>query len=83
MALITNLATSPPYHIHAFIHNMGKDIPKVAEVVCHWMPKATEEEQIKATVNLRNYLAVAYRIVLRLEAEGKLQRPKKEDTKNN
>lgn len=47
-------------------------IPEIASAVRHWMPNASEEEQIKATVRLRRYLAVVYRIYLRLEAEGKL-----------
>ena len=62
---------------------MSKDIPKVAEVVRHWMPDASEEELEEATVTLRNYLAVIYRTVLRLEAEGQLQKPKKEDPEND
>jgi hypothetical protein len=49
-----------------------KPIPEIAEAVRLWMPDASEEEQKQATVNLRNYLAVIYRIVLRLEAEGRL-----------
>jgi len=51
---------------------MSKDIPKIADVVRHWMPEASEEELEEATVILRNYLTVIYRIVLRLESEGKL-----------
>jgi len=62
---------------------MSKDIPKVAEVIRHWMPDASEEEQIEATENLRGYLAVVNRIVLHLESEGKLQKPKEENTKND
>ena len=52
--------------------NEQPGIPEVAEVVRHWMPDATEEEQKVATNNMRNYLAAVYRIVLRLEAEGRL-----------
>jgi len=53
-----------------------KPIPEIAEVVRHWMPDANEEELKTATVNLRNYLAVIYRIVLRLESEGRLTKPR-------
>ena len=51
---------------------MSKDIPKVAEIVRHWMPDASEEELEEATVTLWNYLAGIYQIVLRLEVEGKV-----------
>lgn len=47
-------------------------LPEIAEVVRTWMPEANDDELKEATVNLRRYLAVIYRIVLRLEAEGKL-----------
>jgi hypothetical protein len=47
-------------------------LPEIAEVVRTWMPEASDDELKEATVNLRRYLAVIYRIVLRLEAEGKL-----------
>lgn len=46
--------------------------PEIAEIVRHWMPNASEEELKEATVNFRAYLAVLYRIFLRLEAEGRL-----------
>jgi hypothetical protein len=46
-------------------------IPEVAEIVRHWMPEATDEELKQATVNLRNYLVVVYRIFLRLEAKSR------------
>jgi hypothetical protein len=51
-------------------------IPEIADAVRHWMPHAHEEEQKQATVNLRRYLAVVYRLFLRLEAEGKLPKPR-------
>ena len=50
----------------------NKNIPEIAEIVRHWMPNASEEELKEATVNFRAYLAVLYRIFLRLEAEGRL-----------
>lgn len=62
---------------------MSKDIPKAAEFVRHVMPDATEEEQIEATENFRNYLKVVYRIFLRLEAEGKLPEIPPEKLKND
>ena len=49
-----------------------KEPPEIAEIVQHWMPNASEEELKEATVNFRAYLAVLYRIFLRLEAEGRL-----------
>lgn len=54
-------------------------IPKVAEAVKLWMPDASEEEQIEASENLRRYLEVIHRIVLQLEAEGRLRKDKKHD----
>ena len=47
-------------------------IPEIADIVRHWMPDASEDELKEATVNFREYLAVIYRIFLRLEAENKL-----------
>lgn len=49
-----------------------KPIPEIAEIVRHWMPDACESELKAATVNLRKYLAVVYRIFLELESEGRL-----------
>jgi hypothetical protein len=46
-----------------------KPAPEIAEVIRHWMPHASEDRQKAATVNLRGYLAVIYRIACRLEAE--------------
>lgn len=53
-------------------------LPPVAELIKHWMTDASEADQIEATENLRRYLAVMYRIFLRLEAEGKLPPLKKD-----
>lgn len=50
----------------------NQNIPEIAEIVRHWMPDASDEELKEATVNFRAYLAVLYRIFLRLEAEGRL-----------
>lgn len=36
------------------------------------MPDSSDDELKEATVNFRAYLAVLYRIFLRLEAEGRL-----------
>lgn len=47
-------------------------IPEIADIVRHWMPEASEDELKEATVNFREYLAVIYRIFLRLEAENRL-----------
>lgn len=47
-------------------------IPEIADIVRHWMPDASEDELKEATVNLREYLAVIYRIFLRLETENRL-----------
>jgi hypothetical protein len=47
-------------------------IPEIADIVRHWMPDASEDELKEATVNFREYLAVIYRIFLRLEAENRL-----------
>lgn len=49
-----------------------QNIPEIAEIVRHWMPNASDDELKEATVNFRAYLAVLYRIFLRLEAEGRL-----------
>jgi 2,3-bisphosphoglycerate-independent phosphoglycerate mutase len=46
--------------------------PEIAEIVRYFMPDASDEELKEATVNFRAYLAVLYRIFLRLEAEGRL-----------
>jgi hypothetical protein len=62
-------------------------IPEIATVVRRWMPDASDAELKEATINLRCYLAVVYRIFLRLEAEGKLPEPRdnfrKDDTVNS
>lgn len=50
----------------------NQTIPEIAEIVRHWMPDANEDELREATINLREYLAVIYRIFLRLEAENRL-----------
>ncbi len=50
----------------------NQNIPEIAEIVRHWMPNASDEELKEATVNFRAYLAVLYRIFLRLEAENRL-----------
>ncbi len=50
----------------------NQNIPEIAEIVRHWMPDASEDELREATINLREYLAVIYRIFLRLEAENRL-----------
>lgn len=47
-------------------------IPEIADIVRHWMPDASEDELKEATVTLREYLAVIYRIFLRLETENRL-----------
>jgi len=61
----------------------NQNIPEIAEIVHHWMPDASEDELKEATVNFRAYLAVLYRIFLRLEAEGRLDEicdfPEKDD----
>lgn len=49
-----------------------KEPPEIAEIVRYFMPDASDEELMEATVNFRAYLAVLYRIFLRLEAEGRL-----------
>ncbi len=56
---------------------MKTEIPEVADIVRRWMPDASEEELKEATVNFRDYLAVIYRIFLRLESEGKLDQIKR------
>lgn len=67
---------SVPTKANQFLQTSGmkenKNIPEIAEIVRHWMPNASEEELKEATVNFRAYLAVLYRIFLRLEAEGRL-----------
>lgn len=50
----------------------NQNIPEIAEIVRHWIPDASDEELKEATVNFRAYLAVLYRIFLRLEAENRL-----------
>jgi hypothetical protein len=49
-----------------------QEIPEISDIVKHWMPEASEEEQKEATKNVREHLAVVYRIFLRLEREGKM-----------
>lgn len=49
-----------------------KEPPEIADIVRYFMPDASNEELKEATVNFRAYLAVLYRIFLRLEAEGRL-----------
>ncbi len=50
----------------------NQNIPEIAEIVRHWMPDASEDDLKEGTINLREYLAVIYRIFLRLEAENRL-----------
>ena len=68
--------TSVPTKANQFLQTSemkeNKNIPEIAEIVRHWMPNASEEELKEATVNFRAYLAVLYRIFLRLEAEDRL-----------
>ncbi len=52
--------------------NEQSSIPEIADIVRHWMPDASEDELKEATVTLREYLAVIYRIFLRLETENRL-----------
>ncbi len=47
-------------------------LPEISEIVRDWMPDASEDELKEATINFREYLAVIYRIFLRLEAEDRL-----------
>lgn len=54
---------------HTLYMQLEKPIPEIAEVVRRWMPNASDEELKEATINLRAYLAVHYRIFLRREAE--------------
>ncbi len=49
-----------------------KEPPEIADIVRYFMPDANDEELKEATINFRDYLAVLYRIFLRLEAEGRL-----------
>ncbi len=52
---------------------MGKrEIPPISPLVREWMPNASEEELVQGTVQLSRFLAVLYRVFLRLESEGKL-----------
>jgi len=51
---------------------MKTETPEIAEIVRNLMPDANEEDLKEATVNFRAYLAVLYRIFLRLESEGRL-----------
>lgn len=68
--------TSVPTKANQFLQTSRmrkiKEPPEIAEIVRHWMPNASEEELKEATVNFRAYLAVLYRIFLRLEAEDRL-----------
>ncbi len=50
---------------------MREPIPEITPVVRRWMPNASDDELKEATINLRRYLAVVYKIFLRLESEGK------------
>ena len=52
------------------------ELPPISEFVRGLMPDESEAELIDATNNLREYLAVIYRITLRREAE---ERSKKID----
>ena len=68
--------TSVPTKANQFLQTSRmrkiKEPPEIAEIVRHWMPNDSDEELKEATVNFRAYLAVLYRIFLRLEAEGRL-----------
>ncbi len=44
-------------------------LPEVSPVVQSWLPEASNEELKEASNNLRRFLAVAYRIYLRIEAD--------------
>ena len=57
---------------HTFWMIKIKEPPEIAEIVRYFMPDASDDELKEATVNFRAYLAVLYRIFLRLEAEGRL-----------
>ncbi len=46
--------------------------PTVSRLIVSLMPEASLEEQLEAEQNLNEFLSVAYRMYLRLEAEGKL-----------
>jgi hypothetical protein len=53
------------------LKNMTKqNIPEVSPLIEKWHPQATLEEQRQYTQEFRAYLAVLYRIFLRLDAEG-------------
>ncbi|MBI2755075.1 MAG: hypothetical protein HYX46_16395 [Betaproteobacteria bacterium] len=56
------------------MHNLTR--PLVAKFIEMRLPNASPEEQIKATEDLREFLAVAYRVYLRLKREGKLPQPR-------
>ena len=47
-----------------------KDIPEISPLIEKWHPHATLDEQRQYTQEFRAYLAVLYRIFLRLDAEG-------------
>ena len=68
--------TSVPTKANQFLQTSRmrkiKEPPEIAEIVRYFMPDAGDEELKEATVNFRAYLAVLYRIFLRLEAEGRL-----------
>jgi hypothetical protein len=47
-----------------------KEILAISPLIEKWHPHATPEEQRQYTQEFRAYLAVLYRIFLRLDAEG-------------
>ena len=51
-------------------------IPEIAIVVRRWLPNASDEELKQATVRLRGFLSVMYRVYLRLKAEGRIPKPR-------
>lgn len=69
--ILQRLPKSISFH-QANLMKQIKQPPEIAEIVRYFMPEASDNELKEATVNFRAYLAVLYRIFLRLEAEGRL-----------
>ncbi len=57
--------------------------PTISKLIIALLPDASSEEQLEAEQNFRDFLAVAYRMYLRLEEERKSNRPRDKITEDD
>ncbi|MBI3894340.1 MAG: hypothetical protein HY313_00265 [Acidobacteria bacterium] len=62
---------------HYVVRMSEQQTPTVSPLIQSLLPDATVEEQLEAQQNFREFLAVAYRMHLRLQAEKEASRDKK------